>query len=179
MEALAEVRDAAGAVAEERLTLSNPAVIMARTGARGSMLNLTQMAACVGQQSVRGERLNRGYTGRVLIHFKPGDLGAEARGFVSSSYKDGLKTLEFFFHAAGGREGLVDTAVRTAQSGYMQRRLINALQDLYVGYDGTVRDDRGGIVQFLYGEDGADPMRTDNGKAVRVDRLVERVLGGD
>ena len=177
MEVLAEVRDEAGEVAEKHLTLSNPAVIMARTGARGSMLNLTQMAACVGQQSVRGERLNRGYANRVLIHFKPGDLGAEARGFVSSSYKDGLKPKEFFFHAMGGREGLVDTAVRTAQSGYMQRRLINALQDLHVEYDGTVRDDRGAIVQFLYGEDGADPMRTDNGKAVRVDRLVERIVG--
>ncbi|TDA29826.1 MAG: DNA-directed RNA polymerase subunit A' [Hadesarchaea archaeon] len=179
MEILAEVRDKAGEEAERYLTLSNPAVIMARTGARGSMLNLTQMAACVGQQSVRGERLNRGYTGRVLIHFKPGDLGAEARGFVSSSYKSGLRPIEFFFHATGGREGLVDTAVRTAQSGYMQRRLINALQDLHVEYDGTVRDAVGGIVQFLYGEDGADPMRTDNGKAVRVERLVERVLGAD
>jgi len=77
----------------------------------------------------------------------------------------------------GGREGLVDTAVRTAQSGYMQRRLINALQDLRVEYDGTVRDDRGRIVQFLYGEDGVDPMRADNGKPVNVSKIVRKIIG--
>ncbi len=178
MEVLAESRDSAGSIAEKHLGLDNHAVIMARTGARGSMLNLTQMAACVGQQSVRGERLSRGYRKRTLPHYKPGDLGAEARGFVSSSYKDGLNPLEFFFHAMGGREGLVDTAVRTAQSGYMQRRLINALQDLRVEYDGTVRDDRGAIIQFTYGEDGVDPARSDSGKAVNVEKLIQRVLGG-
>jgi DNA-directed RNA polymerase subunit A' len=178
MEVLAESRDSAGVIAEKYLGLDNHAVIMARTGARGSMLNLTQMAACVGQQSVRGERLSRGYRRRTLPHYKPDDLGAKARGFVSSSYKDGLNPLEFFFHAMGGREGLVDTAVRTAQSGYMQRRLINALQDLRVEYDGTVRDDRGAIVQFTYGEDGVDPARSDKGKAVNVDKLIERIIGG-
>ncbi|MDI6642695.1 MAG: DNA-directed RNA polymerase subunit A' [Candidatus Hodarchaeaceae archaeon] len=178
MEVLAESRDTAGSIAEKYLGLDNHAVIMARTGARGSMLNLTQMAACVGQQSVRGERLSRGYRKRTLPHYKHEDLGAEARGFISSSYKDGLNPLEFFFHAMGGREGLVDTAVRTAQSGYMQRRLINALQDLRVEYDGTVRDDRGAIIQFKYGEDGVDPARSDNGKAVNVEKIIERVIGG-
>ncbi len=179
MEVLAESRDRAGEIAEKYLGLDNNAVIMARTGARGSMLNLTQMAACVGQQSVRGERLSRGYKGRTLPHFESGDLGAEARGFVHSSYKRGLKPLEFFFHAMGGREGLVDTAVRTAQSGYMQRRLINALQDLRVGYDGTVRDDRGMIIQFVYGEDQVDPARSDNGKAVNVEKIIKRVVGAE
>ncbi|MDI6819407.1 MAG: DNA-directed RNA polymerase subunit A' [Candidatus Hodarchaeaceae archaeon] len=177
MEVLAESRDNAGEIAEKYLGLDNHAVIMARIGARGSMLNLTQMAACVGQQSVRGERLSRGYKWRTLPHYKVGDLGAEARGFIGSSYKRGLKPLEFFFHAMGGREGLVDTAVRTAQSGYMQRRLINALQDLRVGYDGTVRDDRGGIVQFVYGEDGIDPARSDGGRAVNIEKIIERVTG--
>lgn len=178
MKVLAEGRDEAGLIAEKHLGMNNHAVIMARTGARGSMLNLTQMAACVGQQSVRGERISRGYKGRTLPHFKPGDLGAEARGFVTSSYKSGLKPLEFFFHAMGGREGLVDTAVRTAQSGYLQRRLINALQDLRVEYDGTVRDDKARIVQFRYGEDGANPAKVDEGKCVSVARIVEKVLGG-
>ncbi len=177
MELLAETRDKAGEIAEKHLGLDNHAVIMARVGARGSMLNLTQMAGCVGQQSVRGERLSRGYKNRTLPHFKPGDLGAEAHGFSRSSYKDGLSPTEFFFHAMGGREGLVDTAVRTAQSGYMQRRLINALQDLRVEYDGTVRDDHGNIIQFAYGEDHADPARTDNGKSVNIERIIEKVVG--
>jgi DNA-directed RNA polymerase subunit A' len=177
MKVLTESRDRAGDIAEKHLGLDNHAVIMARTGARGSMLNLTQMAACVGQQSVRGERISRGYKGRTLPHFKWGDLGAEARGFISSSYKEGLKPLEFFFHAMGGREGLVDTAVRTAQSGYLQRRLINALQDLRVEYDGTVRDDRGAIIQFTYGEDNVDPSRSDAGKSVNVEKIIARVIG--
>jgi len=176
MEVLAESRDKTGEIAEKYLGMDNNAVIMARIGARGSMLNLTQMAACVGQQSVRGERLSRGYKGRTLPHFRVGDLGAEARGFVRSSYKHGLKPLEFFFHSMGGREGLVDTAVRTAQSGYMQRRLINALQDLRVEHDGTVRDDRGTIIQFTYGEDKVDPARSDRGKAVNVEKIVERII---
>jgi DNA-directed RNA polymerase subunit A' len=177
MAVLTETRDAAGSIAEKHLGLDNHAVIMARTGARGSMLNLTQMTACVGQQSVRGERISRGYKGRTLPHFPTGERGAEARGFISSSYKEGLKPLEFFFHAMGGREGLVDTAVRTAQSGYLQRRLINALQDLRVEYDGTVRDDRGFIIQFTYGEDSVDPARSDGGKSVNVEKIVSRVVG--
>jgi DNA-directed RNA polymerase subunit A' len=177
MEVLADARDKAGGIAEKYLGLANHAVIMARTGARGSMLNLTQMSACVGQQSVRGERLSRGYKGRTLPHYKVGDLSAEAKGFVKSNYKEGLDPLEFFFHAMGGREGLVDTAVRTAQSGYMQRRLINALQDLRVEYDQTVRDDRSAIIQFRYGEDGVDPSRSDNGKAVNMGKIIKKVMG--
>ncbi|KXA98296.1 DNA-directed RNA polymerase subunit A' [candidate division MSBL1 archaeon SCGC-AAA259J03] len=176
MELLAETRDKSGEIAEEHLGLENNAVIMARTGARGSMLNLTQMTGVVGQQSVRGERPSRGYKGRALSHFKPGDLSGEAKGFARSSYKDGLEPTEFFFHAMGGREGLVDTAVRTAQSGYMQRRLINALQDLRVEHDGTVRDDHGNIVQFEYGDDYVDPARSDKGKAVNVDQIIKEVV---
>ncbi|WP_048197520.1 DNA-directed RNA polymerase subunit A' [Methanocaldococcus sp. FS406-22] len=172
---LREARDKAGAIAERYLGLDNHAVIMAVTGARGNILNLTQMAACLGQQSVRGKRIFRGYRGRVLPHFEKGDLGAKSHGFVRSSYKKGLSPTEFFFHAMGGREGLVDQAVRTAQSGYMQRRLINALQDLKTEFDGTVRDSRGIMIQFKYGEDGIDPMLADRGKAVNIDRIIDKV----
>jgi DNA-directed RNA polymerase subunit A' len=179
MRELGKARDQAGKIAGRFLGYDNPAVIMAVSGARGSMLNLTQMAACIGQQSVRGERIKRGYayTNRTLPHFKPGDLSAKARGFVESSYKRGLNPIEFFFHAMGGREGLVDTAVRTSQSGYLQRRLINALQDLKVEYDGTVKEQTSGIVvQFRYGEDGVDPMKSFRGKSVDIDRIVKEVL---
>jgi len=150
-------------------------VIMTRTGARGSSLNIAQMIASVGQQSIRGQRIRRGYRDRVLSFFRPGDAGPEARGFVYASYRDGLNPIEFFFHAMGGREGLVDTAVRTQQSGYMQRRLINALEHLRVEYDSTVRDSRGDIIQFRYGEDGVDTAKSDHGKAVNSERLIERV----
>jgi len=117
------------------------------------------MAGSVGQQAVRGQRIKRGYHNRTLSHFQKGDVSAEANGFVKSSFKTGLTPTEYFFHAMGGRESLVDTAIRTGRSGYMQRRLINALQDLKVCRDGTVRGDGNVIVQFAYGEDGIDPMK--------------------
>jgi DNA-directed RNA polymerase subunit A' len=176
MRVTGKARDMAGEIAGEHLGLENSAVIMAKSGARGSMLNLSQMSGLVGQQAVRGERISRGYQYRTLPHFKKGDLGASAKGFVGSSYKKGLTPTEYFFHSMGGREGLVDTAVRTSRSGYMQRRLINALEDVKVEKDGTVRQAGGQIIQFIYGEDGIDPTRSLNGKSVDVDRIIEEVL---
>ncbi len=102
-------------------------------------LNFGQMTAALGQQSVRGKRIEKGYLARALPHFPQNDPSPDAKGFVRSNYRDGLNPIEFFFHAMGGREGLVDTAVRTQQSGYMQRRLVNALEHLKVEYDLTVQ----------------------------------------
>jgi DNA-directed RNA polymerase subunit A' len=175
MNELSHARDVAGEFADQYFQMDNSGVIMTRAGARGSTLNIAQMTASVGQQSIRGKRILRGYRGRALSFFKPGDVRAAARGFVYHCYRDGLDPIEFFFHAMGGREGLVDTAVRTQQSGYMQRRLINALEHLRVEYDETVRDSRGNIIQVRYGEDGVDPAKSDHGKAVNIDRLVERI----
>ncbi|MET1159977.1 MAG: DNA-directed RNA polymerase subunit A' [Thermoprotei archaeon] len=158
-------------------SLANPVIIMARTGARGNPVNLTQMAALLGQQTISGRRITRGYLHRTLPHFKPKDLGPEARGFIAHGFVEGLNPVELFFHAAAGREGLTDTAVRTSQSGYMQRRLINALQDLRVDYDGSVRTPFGEVVQLVYGEDGVDPMKSDHGKAVDVNRVIQKVIG--
>ncbi len=178
MRVTGKARDQTGEIASKHLGMDNSAVIMARSGARGSMLNLSQMAGAVGQQAVRGERIHRGYMGRTLPHFKKGDLGAEAKGFVSSSYKRGLTPTEYFFHSMGGREGLVDTAVRTSRSGYMQRRLINALENIKLEQDGTVRDTTGKIVQFMYGEDGVDPMKSIRGKPIDADLIIKEVLNG-
>ena len=178
MQTLGKARDSAGDIAEDHFADDNPAVVMAESGARGSLLNLTQMAGCVGQQAVRGERINRGYEGRTLSHYQEGDLSAEAHGFVENSYRAGLTPREFFFHAMGGREGLVDTAVRTSKSGYLQRRLINALSELETQYDGTVRDTNDKIVQFEFGEDGTSPVRvasSDEGE-IDVEMIADRVL---
>ena len=175
MNELAKARDQSGKIADEDFTIENSGIIMTRTGGRGSNLNIGQMSACVGQQAVRGKRIMRGYREHALPHFKPRDPKPKARGFVYSSYQTGLDSIEFFFHAMGGREGLVDTAVRTQQSGYMQRRLINALEHLRLEYDGTVRSSTGEIVQFKYGEDGVDPAKSDHGKAVNVSRLIEQI----
>jgi DNA-directed RNA polymerase subunit A' len=177
MKVLGRARDEAGQIAGRHLGLENSAVIMARSGARGSMLNLSQMAGCIGQQAVRGERLSRGYWNRTLPHFKQGDLGAQAKGFVIHSYKSGLSPTEFFFHSMGGREGLVDTAVRTSRSGYMQRRLINALEDLKLKQDGTVRNTADSIIQFRYGDDGIDPARSVQGDPIDIEDILIEVLG--
>ncbi|RPJ53209.1 MAG: DNA-directed RNA polymerase subunit A', partial [Methanobacteriota archaeon] len=176
MQVLGKARDRTGEIAGRHLGLNNSAVVMAVSGARGSMLNLTQMAGCIGQQSVRGERIMRGYDDRTLPHYRKGELGSDAHGFIKNSYKSGLSPTEFFFHAIGGREGLVDTAVRTSQSGYLQRRMINALQDLKVAYDGTVRTTGGRIIQFRYGEDGTDPSKSSYGNPVDVKGIVENVM---
>jgi DNA-directed RNA polymerase subunit A' len=178
MRVTGRTRDMAGEIAGRHLGMDNSAVIMAKSGARGSMLNLSQMSGCVGQQAVRGERIHRGYQHRTLPHFKKGDLGASAKGFVSSSYKSGLTPTEYFFHSMGGREGLVDTAVRTSRSGYMQRRLVNALEDLKVESDGTVRHTEGEIIQFIYGEDGVDPARSISGDSVDVERIIRDAKEG-
>jgi len=169
---LAEARKEAEESAADFIGDEAHSVIMTKSGARGNILNLGQMSAVVGQQAIRGERINRGYSSRTLPHFKVDDLSPKARGFVSSSYRNGLKPVEFFFHAMGGREGLVDTAVRTSQSGYMQRRLVNALQDMVVENDGTVRNSDKNIIQFRFGDDGIDAMHTDHGAAVNIDVLL-------
>ena len=182
--------DTAGEIAEGYLTMGkqspddsydyvmaveNHSVVMARTGARASMLNLAQITACVGQQSVRGGRITRGYLARPLPHFRKHELGARAKGFVHSSYKEGLDPVEFFFHAMGGREGLVDTAIRTAQSGYMQRRLVNALEDLNVRSDGLVTDNKGQVIQSVFGEEGIDPAKSDFGHVANLDKLIDEM----
>ena len=168
-----KARDKAGSIADHSFDHTNAGKIMASTGARGSALNIGQMAGSLGQQSRRGQRLLKGYNNRALPHFKEHDNNPDAHGFVKTNYRDGLSALEFFFHAMAGREGLVDTAVRTQQSGYMQRRLINALEHIKLEYDNTVRDPHGHIIQFLYGEDGIDVAKSDHGEAFNVNRLIE------
>ena len=153
-----KARKRLGEVVREALGEDNPSIVMAMIGARGSLLNAIQMAAAVGQQVVRNKRLKRGYRFRNMPFYEQKVISARERGYVFSAFMDGLKPDEFFHHSMGGRESLVNTAIRTARSGYMQRRLINALQDLLVSDDLSVRDSVGRIVQFIYGGDGRDPM---------------------
>ena len=154
--ALNKARDDAGTVTEQSLKDLNNATQMARSGSKGSTINISQMTAVVGQQSVEGKRIPFGFKYRTLPHFTKDDYSPESRGFVENSYLRGLTPTEFFFHAMAGREGLIDTAVKTAETGYIQRRLVKALEDVMCKYDGTVRNSLGDIVQFVYGEDGLD-----------------------
>jgi DNA-directed RNA polymerase II subunit RPB1 len=154
--ALGDARQDAGKATEDSLKDLNNAVQMSRSGSKGSMINISQMTALVGQQAVEGKRIPYGFTGRTLPHFPQFDYSPEARGFIQNSYLRGLTPVEFFFHAMAGREGLIDTAVKTAETGYIQRRLVKALEDVMVKYDGSVRNSVGDIVEFIYGEDGLD-----------------------
>ncbi|KAL6754081.1 hypothetical protein V8C86DRAFT_2713077 [Haematococcus lacustris] len=156
---LNKARDDAGKKAQNSLTLHNNIIKMVTAGSKGSFINISQMMGCVGQQNVEGRRIPFGFQQRTLPHFTKDDYGPESRGFVENSYLRGLTPQEFFFHAMGGREGLIDTAVKTSSTGYIQRRLVKAMEDLIIRYDGTVRTAIGSIVQFLYGEDGMEGTR--------------------
>ena len=138
------------------LAKDNSLLSMSRSGAKGSAINIAQICGCVGQQSIGGRRVQPGRNGRTLSSFLPMDKASQARGFVENSYMTGLNPEEYFFHAMGGREGLVDTAVKTASTGYIQRRMMKAMESLKVAYDNTVRDARNKIIQFSYGGNSFD-----------------------
>ena len=159
---LNKATDESGKIGLGALSNENRLVAMVRAGSKGSTINISQMMACVGQQAPEGKRIPYGFTDRTLPHYKKYDDGAEARGFVESSFIDGLTPQEFFFHAMSGREGLIDTAVKTADTGYIQRQLVKAMEDLTVQYDGTVRDSRMNVVQFRYGEDGVNATKIES-----------------
>uniref|UniRef100_A0A452Y3Z1 DNA-directed RNA polymerase n=4 Tax=Triticinae TaxID=1648030 RepID=A0A452Y3Z1_AEGTS len=156
----------------------NSPLIMSQCGSKGSPINISQMVVCVGQQSVGGRRAPNGFIDRTLPHFPINSKTPAAKGFVANSFYTGLTATEFFFHTMGGREGLVDTAVKTAETGYMSRRLMKGLEDLSVFYDQTVRNASGGIVQFVYGDDGMDPVKMEGkgGRPLNLDQLFMKVM---
>ena len=134
--------------------------IMTISGAKGSLVNFSQIAAALGQQELEGRRVPRMPSGKTLPCFEPFDTSARANGYIADRFFSGLSPPEYFFHCMAGREGLVDTAVKTARSGYLQRCLVKNLESLKVNYDFTVRDCDGSIVQFQYGDDCIDVTRS-------------------
>ncbi len=175
LEVLNKARNETGNTVAKNADRNTHTIIMALSGARGTLLNLAQMAGCVGQQALRGKRIDLGYRDRTLPVFKKGDLSPEARGFIRNSFKAGLAPHEFFFQAMVGRDSLMDTALRTPKSGYLYRRLANAMQDLKVEYDNSVRDAGKKIVQFSYGDDGIDVSKSEGG-SLNVKRIIAEVL---
>jgi DNA-directed RNA polymerase II subunit RPB1 len=151
-----------GKIGLKNLSKDNRFVTMVQAGSKGSDLNISFMISCLGQQNVDGKRIPYGFENRTLPHFTKFDDSPGARGFVESSYINGLSPQELFFHAMGGRVGLIDTAVKTSTTGYIQRRLIKGLEDLMVSYDMTVRTNKNKIVQFCYGDDNIDTVKVEN-----------------
>ena len=152
----------AGKIGIESLSKDNRFVTMVNAGSKGSEINISQMTSCLGQQAIDGKRIPYGFDSRTLPHFTKYDDSPDARGFVESSFISGLRPEELFFHAMAGRIGLIDTAVKTSTTGYIQRRLIKGLEDLKIGYDMTVRNNKERIVQFSYGDDGFDTIKVEN-----------------
>ena len=146
----------------ESLPRENRLVQMVDSGAKGSDLNIAQMMSLLGQQIVDGKRVQYTLQDRSLPHFTKFDDGIESRGFVESSFVQGLRPAEYFFHAMGGREGLIDTAVKTSDTGYIQRQMMKTMEDMHVAYDGTIRNNVGIIIQYKYGEDGVDSTQVES-----------------
>ncbi len=159
---LNKATEEAGGVGIKSLPEDNRLMSMVRSGSKGDVPNVSQMMACVGQQNIESKRIQYGYDSRTLPHYKKFDDGAEPRGFIESSFIRGLTPQEFFFHAMSGREGLIDTAVKTADTGYIQRQMVKGMEDLVVQHDGTVRDASGNIVQYHYGEDGINATKIES-----------------
>ncbi len=173
---LNKVRNEIGKLIAAQNYKDNYTVIMIKSGATGNILNLAHMASTVGQQALRGRRIEAGYANRTLSSFKEHDLSPKARGFIKNGYKQGLEPVEFFFGAMTGRDSLMDTALRTPKSGYLYRRLANALQDLKVEYDKTVRDANKTIVQFSYGDDDIDVSKSEGG-VINIKKIIKNVIG--
>ena len=165
----------AGSLGQKSLSSENRLLAMVRSGSKGEPLNVAQMMACLGQTAIEGKRVPYGFTDRTLPHYKKYDDSAEARGFIESSFIGGLTPQEFFFHAMSGREGLIDTAVKTADTGYIQRQLIKSMEDLIVHHDGTVRDANNNIIQYHYGEDGTNPTKIET-QALPIGKLSQEEI---
>ena len=167
----------AGKIGRTSLSSDNRFVIMVEAGSKGSDLNISQMISCLGQQNVDGKRIPYGFEDRTLPHYTKFDDSPIARGFVESSFISGLSPEELFFHAMGGRVGIIDTAVKTSQTGYIQRRLVKGMEDIKVEYDMTVRNNKNKIIQFAYGDDGFDPVKVENQMLPLANMSLEDIYG--
>ena len=187
---LSKVQDKTKDFIVEKVSKTNNIYIASdkQAGSVGKTINLQQIMACVGQQSIWGERVSNGFTDRTLPHFPRNDLGPDAKGFCRNSFIEGLNPSEMFFHAMGGRTGSISTAIKTAESGYTSRKFIKATEDLKVNYDFTVRNASNFIVQFCYGDDNFDPSKLEKINKIELieysDKKLEEiykfdVLGGD
>jgi DNA-directed RNA polymerase II subunit RPB1 len=172
---LNKATEQSGKIGRTSLSPTNRFLMIVNSGSKGSLINISQMISCLGQQNVDGKRIPYGFDSRTLPHYNKFDDSPNARGFIENSYISGLTAPELFFHAMGGRIGLIDTAVKTSQTGYIQRRLIKGLEDLKVEYDMTVRNSKGKIIQFAYGDDGFDSTKVENQAIPLVGMSVEDV----
>tara|TARA_B100001094_G_scaffold332740_1_gene406149 strand:+ start:156 stop:4739 length:4584 start_codon:yes stop_codon:yes gene_type:complete len=164
-----------GNIGLENLDQKNRVTNMVNSGSKGKSTNVAQIVACLGQQNVESKRIPYGYIDRTLPHYNKYDDSSEARGFVENSFISGQTPQEYFFHAMGGREGLIDTAVKTSETGYLQRKLMKSMEDLRVDFDFSVRNNSGCVIQFVYGEDGMDSCSVENQSLIVMNKTTEEI----
>lgn len=181
--ALGKAKDIGMNIVKERIN-SNNFISTITSGSKGSIFNIAQITSLLGQQNIGGERIQpQLYGDRTLMHYPFENLTDiekyESKGFIKNSFIRGLDPEEFFFHSQSGREGVIDTSLKTASSGYAQRKIIKVCEDLMVRYDGTVRNANNKIIQYNYGDDGLDPKETimvDNEmQFINIDRIVDKL----
>nr|AAK15346.1 RNA polymerase II largest subunit [Leptomonas seymouri] len=174
--ALNKCREEAAKKALSNVRRTNSFKVMIEAGSKGSDLNICQIAVFVGQQNVAGSRIPFGFRRRTLPHFMLDDYGETSRGMATRGYVEGLQPHEFYFHTMAGREGLIDTAVKTSDTGYLQRKLIKALEDVHAAYDGTVRNANQELIQLAYGEDGLDGARIEGNQAFPIPHMANNEM---
>ena len=172
---LNNARKEASKIGRGSLNKDNRFLIMTSAGSKGNDINMAQMISCLGQQNVDGKRIPYGFENRTLPHFCKFDDSPEARGFVENSFISGLTPSELYFHAMGGRVGLIDTAVKTSTTGYIQRRLVKGMEDLKIEYDMTVRNHKNKIIQFKDGDDGIETTKVENQNIPLVKMTIEEI----
>lgn len=184
---LSKAKDIGMRIAKEALHPDNNFVTTVTSGSKGDYFNIAQLTGLLGQQNLDGKRipkmLNRGK--RSLPHYPLNEELSieeefESRGFIKSSFIHGLNPKEFYMHAITGREGVIQTAMGTAKSGYIQRKIVKCMEDLSSEYDSTVRDASGALFQCSYGQTGYDPTKLVKSSAGGMDccnvgRLVNRL----
>ena len=183
--AMNKAKDIGLRIAKEALESGNGFLSTVNSGSKGDFFNIAQITGLLGQQNLKGRRvpLQMNHGKRSLPHYPFGDLTPEmeyeSRGFIDRGFLIGLNPRQFYFHAMSGREGICDTAMGTATSGYMQRRIIKLTEDMKIQHDGTVRDIPGKIYQLSYGDCGFDPTCTVKVKGEQevcdISRMVARL----
>ena len=153
----------------DKINIDNNFKIMIESESKGSIVNLSQIIGCLGQNNLKFKRIEKKVNNRTLPHFYYNDDSADARGFITNSYREGLNPTEFFFHHITGREGLIDTAIKTSKTGYLQRKIIKCMEDIMVCYDGTVRNALNNIIQYTYSNSNYDQIKQ---KRVRLNLLL-------
>lgn len=186
--ALSGARDTGMSIAQKAMKSDNNFLKTVISGSKGDYFNIMQVTGLLGQQNLNGQRIPNMLSNntRSLPHYPidpekyTDDMRYESRGFIKSNFTQGLSPREFYFHAMTGREGITDTAMKTATSGYIQRRMIKLAEDVQIKYDSTVRNSSGNIIQFVYGDNNLDPVHTvfhgsKDGSVCNIERLVNRL----